>query len=396
MDFEKKLVILSGKTGKGTALLERNGMGAFVTLNAFSLPDLTSGEYALGVKTSHTAYRREVGSLGRIKSKFSLPDGEYSSVHFVLFRTCDDEVVLYGAADAPRLWEGNIMDGLRSERLEKKTVAADKIETPVTEEFKYSQRKIEDYFLSIDPAPEYADNAIAETNYFEFSKRDRDEGYYDTPPSPSDMQRAYLARRFPRSPFSAPAYGGIKSAAPSPFASQVRRKENEKDFTVVGESAATVSSEPVRPSQPVHMSEPVRPPEPRISEKADDALKIKKASQYTVSEAVAAVKTDAGFYASVKPRIDDLFAKGEKFEPLEKTLPGTKWVRVNYDDSGRYYVVGLVGSAPDYIAYGVPGRYGSAAMEGADFVPLSARDPEGDGFWVLFQSASTGMEISGK
>ena len=81
MNFEKKLVILSGKTGKGTALIERNGAGVFVTLNAFSLPDLTAGEYALGVKTSTSVYRREVGSLGRIKSKFALPEGEYSSVH---------------------------------------------------------------------------------------------------------------------------------------------------------------------------------------------------------------------------------------------------------------------------------------------------------------------------
>ena len=57
--------------------------------------------------------------------------------------------------------------------------------------------------------------------------------------------------------------------------------------------------------------------------------------------------------------------------------------------------MGLIGSAPDYIAYGVPGKYGDIppALEGADFVPLKADAPTGDGFWVLFQSAETGKEI---
>ena len=120
MNFEKKLVILTGKVGRGTVLLERNGMGTFVTVNTFSLPDLTAGEYALGVKTATQVFRREIGSLGRIKSRFALPDGEYDSVHLVLFRTYDEEVVLYGTSAARKLWEGNLMDGIRRVGVEKK------------------------------------------------------------------------------------------------------------------------------------------------------------------------------------------------------------------------------------------------------------------------------------
>ena len=347
MNFEKKLVILSGKTGKGTALIERNGAGVFVTLNAFSLPDLTAGEYALGVKTSTSVYRREVGSLGRIKSKFALPEGEYSSVHLVVFRTYDEEVVLYGTADAGKLWEANVMDGLRRERLEKKASVTNEIKSAAATEFEYSERKIGDYFLDIDPS-QYKDNAISEVNYFEYSAREREPEYhYDERLSPSEMQRRYLSGRF----------GEIQGAAYKPRLEPVAETKRVRD-----ESAAAT-------------------------------IEVKSASRYTVEEAVSAVKTGADFYSSVRRDIEKLFSSCEKFEPLERALPDTRWVKVDYDSSGRYYVVGLIGSAPDFIAYGVPGKYGAvpASLEGADFVPLG-EEKSGEGFWVLFQSAQTGKE----
>lgn len=353
MDFEKKLVILSGKTGQGTVLLERNGMGTFVTVNAFSLPDLTAGEYALGVKTGQTVFRREIGSLGRIKSRFALPEGDYTAVHFVLFRTYDEEVVLYGTSEARKMWDANVMDGLRRNGLEKKTTSdAHAAVAATAQEFRYSERKIEDYFLEIDPA-RYHDTAVAEVNYFDYGKRggEPQNGYYDAPAAPSDLERRYLRARFTRP--QAPAQtASVQEEAPAPaFA-------------------------------------PEPPP-------AADPPKIKSASAYTVEEAVAAVKTEAGFYATVKPQLDDLFTRGERFAPLESALPGTRWVKVDYDTGGRYYVVGLIGAAPDYIAYGVPGKYGAVppVLEGADFVPLHAETPTGDGFWVLFQSAENGKEI---
>ena len=367
MNFEKKLVILSGKTGNGTALIESNGMGTFVTLNAFSLPDLTAGEYALGVKTASTIFRREVGSLGRIKSKFSLPDGDYSSVHLVVFRTYDEEVVLYGAAGNRKLWEANIMDGLRSERREKKTFNVSPAKTQEEKDFEYSKKKIEDYFFDID-ATRYTDNAISPVNYFEYSRRENVSDYYDEPSSPSEMQKKYLNGRF-----------GAKRAdsAFKPLSSEPR-----------------VNTEP-RAEREIK-SERVLPPVEREQVaatvyKSEEPIKIKSASQYTAQQAVASVKTDACYYAAAKPKIDKLFETCDRFPPLENALPDTKWVKVNYDSGGRYYVVGLIGTAPDYIAYGVPGKYGASALEGADFVPLGEKP--GDGFWILFQSAQTGKEV---
>lgn len=371
MNFEKKLVILTGKTGKGTALMERNGMGAFVTLNAFELPDLTAGEYALGVKTEHTVFRREMGSLGRIKSRFALPEGEYAAAHLVVFRTFDEEVVLYGTSAARKMWEGNLMDGFRRKGVGKQASDTTDKTATATQDFQYSERKIEDYFLDIDPS-HYYDGALAEVNYFDYSARaDRQpQGtYYDVPPTPSQTARQYLGKRF-----SAPPRGHDADVQTAPPAAD--------DGAAVAQrilQAMDGEEQPTRQEQPA-------------------APKIRSASSFTVEQAVAAVKTDAGFYATVKSQLDKLFASGERFAPLEEALPGTRWVKADYDGTGRYYVVGLVGAAPDFIAYGVPGVYTQTpvAFEDADFIPLSAENPTGDGFWVLFQSAETGEEIQRK
>ncbi|MDE6397979.1 MAG: hypothetical protein K2L51_01525, partial [Clostridiales bacterium] len=168
MELYKRLVILTGKAGQGTALIERNGMGAFVTLQVFSLPDLAKGEYALGVKTATRVYRRALGSLGRIKARFALEEDDYAAVHLVLFRTADEEVVLYGTSDARKMWESNLMDGLRGDGLEQTADADTRVAAATAaQDFSYSERKVEDYFLPIDPS-RYRDNAVADVNYFDF------------------------------------------------------------------------------------------------------------------------------------------------------------------------------------------------------------------------------------
>lgn len=344
MNYEKKLVILSGRSAKGTALIERNGMGNFVTLSTFSLPDLGVGEYALGVKTDKVVFRRETGSLGRIKARFALPDGDYSNVHLALFRTYDEEVVLYGTTDSHRLWEANVMDGLRGDKREKKknTYA---VATAAATEFSYSPKKIEDYFLDIDPSG-YADSAIAEENYFKYSSRDE-------------------------------LKGGAEERLLRVLGEERRKREDDEDET---ETESSPEDET-----------PVKKEKENGSGNGTE-IRLGKLDENAARYAATRVKTHASYYSSVKPRIDKLFSSCERFTPLENALPDTRWVKVDYDGSGRYYTVGLIGSAPDYIAYAVPGKMTSPALDGADFVPTDPGSPT-DGFWVLFQSAQTGREI---
>ena len=100
------------------------------------------------------------------------------------------------------------------------------------------------------------------------------------------------------------------------------------------------------------------------------------------------------FYERVSEQVETLFSEHPREEALEKLLPFTRWVRVEFADDGRYYVVGLVGERPDYLCYGLPGEYASDAPGGASWLPLDVRDPHGKGYWLLYQDAATGKSVS--
>ena len=105
----------------------------------------------------------------------------------------------------------------------------------------------------------------------------------------------------------------------------------------------------------------------------------------------------ATFYESVADQIDRLFDKCERFEVLEKLLPDSRWVRVDYDASGRYYLVGLIGNPVRYMCYGVPGEYSPEPppeLAGyCQWLALDANDPAGKGFWIMYQDGVTGKSI---
>ena len=81
------------------------------------------------------------------------------------------------------------------------------------------------------------------------------------------------------------------------------------------------------------------------------------------------VPVAADFCDEIRDKIRRLFDAAERMPQIEKYMPDTKWVRVPYEKSG-YYAVGLIGSKPDYIAYGLPGKYSANAPEelAVDFV----------------------------
>jgi len=101
------------------------------------------------------------------------------------------------------------------------------------------------------------------------------------------------------------------------------------------------------------------------------------------------------FYLTVKDELDGIFGTYPSDDALEKTLPGSKWVRIDYGEN-KYYVVGIITEkgAPKYICYGVPSPYGEfppKELAGyCSFIPRSVFDMRGDGFWMMFQDAETG------
>lgn len=105
-----------------------------------------------------------------------------------------------------------------------------------------------------------------------------------------------------------------------------------------------------------------------------------------------------GYYQTVRNELEGLFSKYPAEELLERSVEGSRFVKVNYAE-GKYYTVGLIrlDGLPRYICYGVPGKYSlhpPKELAGyCSFLPLSLFDLKGDGYWMLYQDADTGDAV---
>lgn len=105
------------------------------------------------------------------------------------------------------------------------------------------------------------------------------------------------------------------------------------------------------------------------------------------------------FFSEIKSQIDLLFKNNEKEEFLESLIPNSKWVKVEYEESGDYYILGLIYEQDEllYIVYGVPGIYQKMPPKEISgypiWFPLDANKPESFGYWLSYQDAKTGESI---
>lgn len=103
---------------------------------------------------------------------------------------------------------------------------------------------------------------------------------------------------------------------------------------------------------------------------------------------------DEDFFETIKPQLDELFKCYPADKDLMRSVPDSKWVRVDYDKD-EFYVVGILynGTRATHICYGVPGEYSVRPKQKSEWLPLDYMDPEGKGYWVIFQDALTGKTI---
>ena len=474
MQFEKKLIILSGFGAKGTLGLERNAYGIFATLNVYNLPDLKAGEYRVGLKSPDGIFSRSLGSVGRILVRFQVEPMQLFDMHCVVFDAGTETPLLYGTNAPKKLWAGNLMDGLRSKKVESKK--EDKTAVAVSADALYSSKspEIKNYFFDVIPGgrieipqefskveaelskaaenllasarrvTEYNDQALAEVNYFE-------KGFLSVEQEPSLT------------------YSGHKEISPSELLNPVDRylcdgKDGEPETVVppckgtdrgaaliveTKEAAAskTIPSQETLPWQYVRdylyrnrtiveetlnteqtaqkagtAGKALKPERTNSEKQTEDTLVQKEentypgvkvlnangkkkpsgseaaftvppVSSYRAESSAARMVPESVFYEQIKTQIDSLFGSCERYAVLEELMPETKWVRVNFDDV-RFYVVGLVGTKPDYICYGVPAEYTllppAELGDGCRWVPELVDKPEGKGFWLMFQDAATG------
>ena len=105
------------------------------------------------------------------------------------------------------------------------------------------------------------------------------------------------------------------------------------------------------------------------------------------------------FFLRLKPQIDKLFEKNPAETNLEEMFPSSKWVKVEYEDDGDFYVFGLIyqDNEVKYVCYGVPAVYEKEPPKELSgypiFIPLNKEDKEGFGYYITYQDAETGEPI---
>ena len=102
------------------------------------------------------------------------------------------------------------------------------------------------------------------------------------------------------------------------------------------------------------------------------------------------------FFEQIRQQIEILFSKYERDEKLEKLVPNSKWVKVNYEGSDECYELGVIcddNGVEEYICYGIPSSDPAtppkSLEEYAKYLKLSPTD----GLWVACQDAKTGETI---
>lgn len=105
------------------------------------------------------------------------------------------------------------------------------------------------------------------------------------------------------------------------------------------------------------------------------------------------------FYNKLKSQIDRIFEENPEEEYLSKIIPSSKWVKVEYEKEGDYYVIGLIyeNGALSYLCYGVPGVYQKNPPKELSgypvWLPIDSEKRDGFGYWLVYQNADTGESI---
>lgn len=105
------------------------------------------------------------------------------------------------------------------------------------------------------------------------------------------------------------------------------------------------------------------------------------------------------YYSQVETQIEALFSIYPSEENLQKLLTGSRFVKIDFNDDGKYYVVGVIynDKKPEYICYGVPDNHANGVpnelLGYAEWLPVKI-DEENDGYWIMYQDTKEGKCIT--
>ena len=107
---------------------------------------------------------------------------------------------------------------------------------------------------------------------------------------------------------------------------------------------------------------------------------------------------DTNFYNLIYPQLNHLFNNYPRFTKLENLVQNTEWIKVSYTDNGEgHYILGKLfeNGVVAYICYGIPSNSRltpppADLIEYCQWLPLEPTNVDGEGYWVMYQSAETG------
>lgn len=416
MVFEKKLIILTGDGGaKGTLKTERNAYGLKCEINAYNIGKKSGSGYFLAVKEDDTVKEYPLGiSLEGGKEILLSENTAVSKAHFVIYEAGKD-ALLYGTLNRNRLWKGNLPNGRKREvHGEKDAIDESKINKAEKEEFRFSKRS--ETFLDIFPSEGgYDDNAVAEVNYYaaDFGKdaltgeknppckaennyeEKKKEAVYNDQGIRVEYMRGAKPEGEVKLRISDLQYAFLKD-----YEKKIRIKLNSEEDRDI----KRVEEVPPRGTGVKNTKKSLRN---SVSSGVNVFMRRMDALSKGSSVLVPSVSEEneafirgreLSYYEQVSDQIEKLFTEGTRETELESLMPHTKWVRVDFSGDGRFYVVGLVGDKPDYICYGLPADYSPEPPDEISgycgWLPLDVKNPQGKGYWLLYQDADTGESVT--
>lgn len=105
------------------------------------------------------------------------------------------------------------------------------------------------------------------------------------------------------------------------------------------------------------------------------------------------------FYDEIKGQLSLLFERYPEETFLNEIIPNSKWVKVDYEDNGQYFVIGLLyeNNKVEYVCYGMPGEYTTTPPREfgslCQWLPLDPEKPNELGYWLMYQDAETGENV---
>lgn len=416
MVFEKKLIILTGDGGaKGTLKTERNAYGLKCEINAYNIGKKSGSGYFLAVKEDDSVKEYPLGiSLEGGKEILLSENTAVSKAHFVIYEAGKD-ALLYGTLNRNRLWKGNLPNGRKREvHGEKDAIDESKINKAEKEEFRFSKRS--ETFLDIFPSEGgYDDNAVAEVNYYaaDFGKdaltgeknppckaennyeEKKQEAVYNDQGIRVEYMRGAKPEGEVKLRISDLQYAFLKD-----YEKKIRIKLNSEEDRDI----KRVEEAPPRGTGVKNTKKSLRN---SVSSGVNVFMRRMDALSKGSSVLVPSVSEEneafirgreLSYYEQVSDQIEKLFTEGTRETELESLMPHTKWVRVDFSGDGRFYVVGLVGDKPDYICYGLPADYSPEPPDEISgycgWLPLDVKNPQGKGYWLLYQDADTGESVT--